>query len=62
MAVLIAAGSYSAEALARGDFILLLPLMMFPEAFVNGALMTIRVAYRPQWVASFRDQHYLHGK
>ena len=62
MGLLLVAGSYSAEALARGDFILMLPLMMFPEAFVNGALMTILVAYRPQWVASFRDQHYLHGK
>jgi len=62
MAVLVASGAYSLESLARGDFLLLLPLMMFPEAFVNGGLMTLLVAYRPEWVSSFLDRHYLKGK
>jgi uncharacterized membrane protein len=37
-------------------------LMLFPEAFITGALMTILVAYRPQWVSSFSDERYLKNK
>lgn len=44
------------------DYIGLLPIMMFPEAFSNGGLMTVLVVYRPQWVSSFRDEIYLRGK
>jgi uncharacterized membrane protein len=44
------------------DYIELLPIMMFPEAFSNGGLMTILVVYRPQWVSSFKDEFYLKGK
>jgi len=45
-----------------GDEPLFMVVMLFPEAFTNGLLMTILVAYRPQWVSSFSDEHYLHGK
>jgi uncharacterized membrane protein len=34
-------------------------LMMFPEAFITGMLMSIFVAYRPHWVSTFDDQRYL---
>ena len=34
-------------------------LLMFPEAFISGMLMSIFVAYRPQWVSTFDDQRYL---
>lgn len=44
------------------DYINLLPIMMFPEAFSNGGLMTVLVVYRPQWVSSFNDELYLRGK
>lgn len=44
------------------DYINLLPIMMFPEAFSNGGLMTVLVVYRPQWVSSFNDELYLKGK
>lgn len=44
------------------DYIALLPIMMFPEAFSNGGIMTILVVYRPQWVTSFKDDIYLRGK
>ncbi|MEY3219432.1 MAG: hypothetical protein RIT27_789 [Pseudomonadota bacterium] len=44
------------------DYIALLPIMMFPEAFSNGGLITILVVYRPQWVSSFNDELYLRGK
>jgi uncharacterized membrane protein len=38
------------------------PMMFFPEAVLNGWFMTLLVSYRPQWVISFRDEDYLHGK
>ena len=34
-------------------------LLMFPEAFITGMLMSIFVAYRPQWVTTFDDRRYL---
>ena len=34
-------------------------LLMFPEAFITGMLMSIFVAYRPHWVSTFDDQRYL---
>lgn len=38
------------------------PLMFFPEAFLNGWVMTLLVVFKPHWVGSFRDEEYLHGK
>ncbi|MGD8926912.1 MAG: energy-coupling factor ABC transporter permease [Thioalkalispiraceae bacterium] len=35
-------------------------LLMFPEAFITGMLMSIFVVYRPQWVSTFDDHRYLH--
>ncbi|MEN9460235.1 MAG: hypothetical protein RIS84_255, partial [Pseudomonadota bacterium] len=37
-------------------------VMLFPEAFLNGMVMTILVVFRPEWVSSFSDKHYLKGK
>lgn len=34
-------------------------LLVFPEAFLTGAMMTIFVVYRPEWVATFDDNRYL---
>ena len=44
------------------NFVTILPLMMFGEAFINGGAMTLVVAYRPHWVATFHDRWYVHGK
>ena len=37
-------------------------LLMYPEAFITGMLMTLFVAYRPQWVSTFDDDRYIKGK
>ena len=37
-------------------------LILFPEAFATGACLTLAVVYRPQWVVSFDDRRYLHGR
>lgn len=59
--LLVATGAYSFSQLNQG-FLPFFPLMFLPEAIVNGWVMTVLVAFRPQWVYSFRDEEYLHGK
>lgn len=44
------------------DYLLYIPLLMFGEAFLNGLVMTLLVAYRPRWVATFHDRLYLEGR
>jgi uncharacterized membrane protein len=47
---------------ARHDFLLILPMLMFGEGFMNGIALSLVVAYKPQWVATFHDNWYLKGK
>lgn len=37
-------------------------LMAWSEAMTTGMIMTLLVVYRPQWVATFDDQRYIHRK
>lgn len=37
-------------------------LLGFAEAWISGALMTLLVVYKPEWVLTFDDQRYLVGK
>jgi len=37
-------------------------LVMFPESFLTGMLMTLFVVYRPEWVSTFDDSRYLVNK
>ncbi len=36
--------------------------MFFPEAMLNGWIITILVILKPAWVFTFSDEDYLHGK
>ncbi len=56
--VLLLLGGYPWVA-AREGVVSLLPLMLFPEAFLNGAIVTVLAGLRPQWIWSFRDEDYL---
>lgn len=38
------------------------PLMFLPEAIINGWLLAVLVAFKPEWVYSFSDEQYLKGK
>lgn len=62
MAVLLAGPDYTLFQLQANGYFIMLIITMFPEAFINGAVMTMLVVFRPHWVGSFRDQHYLQGK
>lgn len=41
------------------DYLVLLPLILFPEGFINGAVMTALAVWQPHWVRSFSDEDYL---
>ena len=59
--LLLAADAYPLHKLQE-TYLLFLPLMFFPEAVLNGWLVSIMVGFRPHWIRSFRDEEYLHGK
>ena len=60
MSILLLSDTYRLTQL--GDEPLFIIVMLFPEAFVNGMLITILVVFRPQWVSSFSDKRYIKGK
>jgi uncharacterized membrane protein len=45
-----------------GEYLIFLPLLMLPEGFINGTIMTMLSVLRPQWVRSFDDKDYIEGK
>lgn len=61
MELLAANGVFTAEQLAA-SYLPFFPMMFFPEAFLNGWIVTVLVCFRPQWVYSFSDELYLKGK
>jgi uncharacterized membrane protein len=44
------------------NYLQVIPLLMFGEAFLNGMIIILLVAYKPRWVATFHDHWYLDGK
>lgn len=59
--ILILGDVYSFSQLAS-DYYPFIPLMIFPEGFITGMLITIMVAMNPNWVCTFDDLRYLSGK
>jgi uncharacterized membrane protein len=55
------AGNYDWDFLWR-NYTRYVPLAMLPEAFISGMLMSLFVAYRPEWVSTFDDNRYLKDK
>lgn len=43
----------------KDNYLVLIPLMLFPEAMLNGMTMTLLIIYRPTWVYTFYDKFYL---
>jgi len=54
-------GAYPAEVLHQ-EYLPFILLLAFPEAFINGLLMSGLVVYKPEWVSTFNDRWYLYGK
>lgn len=59
--ILILGDVYSFSQLAH-DYYPFIPLMVFPEGFITGMLISIMVAMTPTWVSTFDDLRYLSGK
>ncbi|MBL3590615.1 MAG: energy-coupling factor ABC transporter permease [gamma proteobacterium endosymbiont of Lamellibrachia anaximandri] len=59
--LLVYSGTYTLEAL-QVTIMPFFPLMFFPEAILNGWIITILVLYFPGWVYSFSDELYIKGK
>ncbi len=57
----VTSGAYTAAEVWR-DYTRYALLLIFPEGFITGMLMTLFVVYRPQWVSTFDDDRYLKGK
>jgi len=60
-AAMVAAGAYTAEFLLT-DYLPYFLLLGFSEAWISGAIVTLLVVYRPDWVAGFDDSRYLLNK
>ncbi|WP_064602449.1 energy-coupling factor ABC transporter permease [Photobacterium sp. J15] len=43
------------------NYLALLPLLLFPEALLNGMAMTLLVVYKPEWVRTFADRDYIYS-
>jgi uncharacterized membrane protein len=54
-------GAYSWDYLWQ-NYTRYVPLAMLPEAFITGMLMSVFIAYRPEWVSTFDDSRYLDNK
>jgi uncharacterized membrane protein len=61
MWLLIQSGAYSMAEL-NVTVMPFFPLMFFPEALINGWIITMLVLFCPNWVQSFSDEQYIHGK
>ncbi len=59
--VLWGSGAYSLDYLSD-NYLPFLPLLMVPEGAFNGMLTTLLIAYRPEWMRTFRDERYIDGK
>ncbi|PSW13904.1 hypothetical protein C9I98_22020 [Photobacterium sanctipauli] len=52
------AGEYSWTYIVE-NYLVLMPLLLFPEALLNGMAITLLVVYKPEWVRTFHDRDYL---
>lgn len=46
----------------KENYLVLIPLMLFPEGMLNGMTMTLLIIYKPTWVYTFYDKFYLNDK
>ncbi|WP_420935783.1 energy-coupling factor ABC transporter permease [Alteromonas sp. A081] len=51
-------GVYSWD-IVFSNYVVLIPLLIFPEALLNGMAITLLVIYQPTWVYTFHDKFYL---
>lgn len=47
--------------LVMDNYLILIPLFIFPEAMLNGFSTTMMVVYKPDWLATWNEREYLTG-
>ncbi|MBY5993825.1 energy-coupling factor ABC transporter permease [Ferrimonas balearica] len=47
--------------LLMDNYLILIPLFIFPEAMLNGFSTTMMVVYKPNWLATWNEREYLTG-
>ncbi|ATE60226.1 energy-coupling factor ABC transporter permease [Thauera sinica] len=58
---LMLAGAYPADFLLS-EYLPFFLLLAFAEAWISGAVVTLLVIYKPEWVSGFDDERYLLNK
>lgn len=58
---MVASGAYGPEFLIN-EYLPYFLLLGFAEGWLSGALITVMVVYRPEWVVAFDDRRYLWNK
>jgi len=46
----------------QDNYLILIPLLLFPEGLLNGMTMTLLIIYKPHWVYTFHDKFYIDDK
>ncbi|NMH58750.1 energy-coupling factor ABC transporter permease [Alteromonas ponticola] len=46
----------------RDNYLILIPLLLFPEGMLNGMTITLLTIYKPEWVYTFHDKFYIDKK
>ncbi len=46
----------------KDNYVVLIPLLLFPEGMLNGMTMTLLTIYKPHWIYTFHDKFYIDGK
>ena len=59
VALLSWGGVYSLPSLEPGETVAYLGLIMFPEAFINGTVITALVVFCPDWLETFNRSRYM---
>jgi uncharacterized membrane protein len=60
-ALLWISGTYDGSHLAR-EYLVLYPMLAFPEGFLTGGAAAIFAVYRPAWLTTFDDSRYLRNR
>ena len=56
--LLLAASGQPSPSGAESSLFAFLPLVLFPEAFINGAIVSMLIVYRPDWVRLYDERFY----
>ncbi len=48
--------------IVKDNYLILIPLLLFPEGMLNGMTITLLTIYKPEWVYTFHDKFYIDKK